>query len=131
VRPASSLSAVRPQMETGLVAMLRDEKVSDIARMYRLLGPVSGGIAAMRQCLGDYLYAVGMDAVVKVSEALGSCFAIDLLSPPQDQEKAQQPIPFVETLLDLKVVQLLRPHHVVDRAFFRRQRQTACLKVPS
>jgi cullin 3 len=68
---------------SGLVAMLKDDKVDDLNRMYNLLGRVSKGHELMRTVMGEFMKESGK-AVVESPDN-------------QDKEKS-----FVQSLLDLK-----------------------------
>ena len=43
------------QMDSGLVSMLRDDKLEDLSRMYTLFGRVANGHALMREVISAYI----------------------------------------------------------------------------
>lgn len=48
------------QMEnSGLISMLRDDKIEDLKRMYSLFGRVSGGLAIMRDLMSNDVREIG------------------------------------------------------------------------
>lgn len=42
-------------MDSGLVSMLRDDKLEDLSRMYTLFGRVANGHALMREVISAYI----------------------------------------------------------------------------
>jgi cullin 3 len=70
---------------SGLVSMLKDDKVEDLRRMYELFGlkGVSGGHQAMRDLMSAYVEQTGKDIIT-------------------DDEAAKNYLPLVKALLDLK-----------------------------
>eukprot|EP00741_Cyanophora_paradoxa_P016671 tig00020934_g16100.t1 len=68
---------------SGLVAMLKDDKIEDLARMYDLFRRVPQGLNTMRDVLGTHLRAVGKAVVT-------------------DEERLKDPVAFVTSLLELK-----------------------------
>lgn len=69
--------------QSGLVSMLKDDKIDDLARMYALLNRVAHGHSSMRKVMGDFIKEQGK-AIVE---------------DPENQERALQ---YVQMLLDLK-----------------------------
>lgn len=79
---------IMPQMKalvemenSGLVALLRDDKYEDLGRMYSLFKRVEGGLALVRTIMSDYIKETGKQLV-------------------QDPEKTKDPVEFVQKLLD-------------------------------
>jgi cullin 3 len=68
---------------SGMVSMLKDDKIEDLARMYNLLGRVGKGHQLMRQVLGNYVREVGKSIV----------------SDPDNHKKESS---YVQALLNLK-----------------------------
>jgi cullin 3 len=58
---------------SGLISMLRDDKIEDLKRMYLLFGRVSGGLAIMRDLMSNDVREIGK-AIVNDEEkvSLGS-----------------------------------------------------------
>lgn len=72
------------EMETsGCVAMLRDDKLGDLGRMYRLFAQVPGCLDIVRGCLKAYVTDLGKKLVT-------------------DSEEAKSPVEFVQRLLDMR-----------------------------
>uniref|UniRef100_A0A7S1C1S1 Cullin family profile domain-containing protein n=1 Tax=Bicosoecida sp. CB-2014 TaxID=1486930 RepID=A0A7S1C1S1_9STRA len=72
------------EMESsGLVAMLRDDKHADLARMYRLFNQVPGCADILRLALREYITGLGKQLVT-------------------DSEEAKSPVEFVQRLLDMR-----------------------------
>jgi len=44
---------------TGLVSMLRNDKVDDLSRMYKLFGRVSEGLEEMKKIISNHLFECG------------------------------------------------------------------------
>lgn len=65
---------------SGLIALMRMDKLEDLARMYSLFKRVDRGLDLMRQVLGDHLKETGRALV-------------------QDPERTKDPVDFVQTLL--------------------------------
>jgi len=68
---------------SGLVSLLRDDKLRDLARMHSLLKRVDGGLELMRKTMGKFLRESGKALVT-------------------DQERCKDPVEFVHTLLGEK-----------------------------
>lgn len=68
---------------SGLISMLRDDKIEDLKRMYSLFGRVSGGLAIMRDLMSNDVREIGKAIVM-------------------DEEKAKEQSTYVQSLLDLK-----------------------------
>jgi cullin 3 len=68
---------------SGLISMLRDDKIDDLKRMYNLFGRVSGGLAIMRDLMSNDVREIGKAIV-------------------NDEEKAKEGGTYVQSLLDLK-----------------------------
>ena len=68
---------------SGMVPLLRDDKLADLQRMYGLLRRVDGGLELMRNTMGGYLRETGRALVT-------------------DQERCKDPVEFVHTLLEEK-----------------------------
>ena len=68
---------------SGLVSMLRDDKVDDLHRMYLLFGRVANGLALMRDVMSNYLREVGKALVM-------------------DEERQKNVIDYVQAILDIK-----------------------------
>jgi len=79
---------------SGLIPMLRDDKVEDLSRMYNLLQKVEGGLDLMRTVLGNYVKECGIEIV-------------------KDEEKMKERGAFVQALLDLKA----KYDHLLQSAF--------------
>ncbi len=56
-------------VEVGLVPMLHDDALPDLALMYRLLSRVAGGLDALRDALASYVEGVGKELVTAESAA--------------------------------------------------------------
>lgn len=100
---------------SGLVPMLRDDKVEDLSRMYNLFQKVEGGLDLMRSVLGDFVKESGI-AVVK------------------DEENMKERGAFVQALLDLKSKydNLLHSSFKDDKAFrlvINKVKQTQTLQI--
>uniref|UniRef100_A0A7S4HWF0 Cullin family profile domain-containing protein n=1 Tax=Vannella robusta TaxID=1487602 RepID=A0A7S4HWF0_9EUKA len=85
---------------SGLVPMLRDDKVEDLSRMYNLFQKVDGGLELMRNVIGDFVKDTGI-AIVR------------------DEENMKERGALVQCLLDLKMKydNLLRLAFKEDKAF--------------
>lgn len=68
---------------SGLISMLRDDKIDDLKRMYSLFGRVPGGLALMRDMMSNDVKEIGKAIVT-------------------DEEKAKEQGTYVQSLLDLK-----------------------------
>jgi cullin 3 len=68
---------------SGLISMLRDDKMEDLKRMYQLFGRVSGGLQIMRDLMSNDVREIGKAIV-------------------NDEEKAKEGGTYVQSLLDLK-----------------------------
>lgn len=68
---------------SGLISMLRDDKIDDLKRMYSLFSRVSGGLAMMRDMMSNDVKEIGKAIVT-------------------DEEKAKEQGTYVQSLLDLK-----------------------------
>lgn len=72
------------EMESsGLVAMVRDDKLDDLRRMHRLLSRVPGCSDILRLALRDYITNIGKQLV-------------------KDSEESRSPVEFVQRLLDMR-----------------------------
>eukprot|EP01133_Synstelium_polycarpum_P018802 gene18802-22488_t len=70
-------------MESGLISMLKDDKVEDLRRMYNLFGRVPEGLNLMKEVISTHVREIGKDIVT-------------------DEEKAKEQGTFFQSLLDLK-----------------------------
>eukprot|EP01128_Nolandella_sp_AFSM9_P011645 TRINITY_DN848_c0_g1_i2.p1 TRINITY_DN848_c0_g1~~TRINITY_DN848_c0_g1_i2.p1 ORF type:complete len:657 (-),score=175.31 TRINITY_DN848_c0_g1_i2:466-2391(-) len=77
------LQTIIDMPESGMVHMLKDDKIDDLSRMYNLLNRVTHGHAAMRKCLENHVKEEGV-AIVK------------------NESMIAKPLTYVQTLLDLK-----------------------------
>jgi len=78
----SAQMKVLVEMEnSGLLALLRDDKTEDLSRMYHLLRRVEGGLTLMRTMTGDMIKETGKQLV-------------------QDPERCKDPVEFVQQLLE-------------------------------
>lgn len=68
---------------SGLVALLAEDRLTDLALMYRLFSEVSGGVALLKGVLCAYVKERGKAITT-------------------DEEKAKNPISFVQELIDLR-----------------------------
>ena len=68
---------------SGLVALLAEDRITDLALMYRLFSEVSGGISLLKGVLCAYVKERGKAITT-------------------DEEKAKNPISFVQELIDLR-----------------------------
>lgn len=68
---------------SGLVALLRDDKCEDLSRMYNLFKRVDGGLALIRTIMSDHIKETGRQIV-------------------QDPEKSKDPVEFVQKLLETR-----------------------------
>jgi cullin 3 len=68
---------------SGLVSMLRDDKIDDLKRMYNLFGRVANGHALMREIMSNYIKETGKALIM-------------------DEEKQKEHLVLVQKLLDLK-----------------------------
>lgn len=68
---------------SGLISMLRDDKIDDLKRMYSLYGRVPGGLMLMRDMMSNDVKEIGKAIVT-------------------DEEKAKELGTYVQSLLDLK-----------------------------
>jgi len=70
---------------SGLVAQLKDDKFEDLKRMFNLFkrGGVTGGLAAMREAMSEYLREAGKQLVM-------------------DPERSKEPVEYVQRLLEAK-----------------------------
>jgi cullin 3 len=68
---------------SGLISMLRDDKIEDLKRMYNLFGRVSNGHATMREMMSNYIKDTGKTLVM-------------------DEEKQKEHLQLIQSLLDLK-----------------------------
>lgn len=63
---------------SGLLALLRDDKSEDLQRMYHLLRRVEGGLALMRTMIADHIKETGKQ-LVQVSVSLFSWYPMHLM----------------------------------------------------
>eukprot|EP01112_Ceratiomyxa_fruticulosa_P003545 TRINITY_DN1386_c0_g1_i3.p1 TRINITY_DN1386_c0_g1~~TRINITY_DN1386_c0_g1_i3.p1 ORF type:complete len:747 (+),score=118.94 TRINITY_DN1386_c0_g1_i3:321-2561(+) len=68
---------------SGLISMLRDDKVEDLRRMYSLFTRIVSGLATMRDTMSNYVKEIGKELVT-------------------DEEKQKEQGTYVQQLLDLK-----------------------------
>jgi len=68
---------------SGIISMLRDDKIEDLKRMYNLFGRVSDGHKMMREFLSNYVRETGKTLIM-------------------DDEKQKDHLALVQSLLDLK-----------------------------
>ncbi|KYQ93604.1 cullin C [Tieghemostelium lacteum] len=68
---------------SGLISMLKDDKVEDLKRMYNLFNRVSDGLNTMKNVISEYVREIGRDIV-------------------SDEEKAKEEGTYFQSLLDLK-----------------------------
>jgi len=69
---------------SGLVIMMKEDKIAEIKKMYTLLSRVPGTLDFMRDCMGNYVKDNGMAIVAS-------------------EDAKDDPISFVQQILDLKV----------------------------
>jgi len=81
---------------SGMVTMLKDDRVEDLARMYRLLGKVQKGHAHMKNVFEDHVKEVGKEIV----------------NQPGNQTK-QKAVEYVKDLLTMKA----KYDHILLKAF--------------
>jgi len=77
------MKAIIEMNGSGLVNMLKDDKVDDLLRMYTLLGRVAHGHSSMRKVMGDHIKDEGKAIV-------------------EDTEMQERPLDYVQKLLELK-----------------------------
>lgn len=75
------MKALVEMENSGLVALLRDNKYEDLARMYTLFKRVDGGLNLLRTVMSDHIKETGKALVA-------------------DPEKGKDPVEFVQRLLD-------------------------------
>jgi cullin 3 len=68
---------------SGIISMLRDDKVEDLKRMYNLFGRVSNGHSLMREFLSNYIKETGKALIM-------------------DEEKQKDHLALIQALLDVK-----------------------------
>eukprot|EP01105_Mastigella_eilhardi_P010313 TRINITY_DN2407_c0_g2_i1.p1 TRINITY_DN2407_c0_g2~~TRINITY_DN2407_c0_g2_i1.p1 ORF type:complete len:748 (+),score=248.08 TRINITY_DN2407_c0_g2_i1:140-2383(+) len=92
---------------SGLVPMLRDDKIEDLCRMYALVGRVPNGLQSMRELL--------------VGHVAATCRAL-----VTDEDKQARPCEWVQALLDFrdKYERLLDDAFARDRTFAQALNQT-------
>lgn len=59
---------------SGLLTMLRDDKVEDLKRMYALFGRVSNGHALMREMMGNYVRETGKSLIMDEEKQVSPFF---------------------------------------------------------
>lgn len=93
---------------SGLLVMLRDDKVADLSRMYKLFSKVEGGLTCMKELMSEHIRACGKEIVT-------------------DEQNIKERGAFVQQLLDLKYkYDYLQKHafnmdktfqHTINKAF--------------
>eukprot|EP01119_Soliformovum_irregulare_P018177 TRINITY_DN5521_c0_g1_i1.p1 TRINITY_DN5521_c0_g1~~TRINITY_DN5521_c0_g1_i1.p1 ORF type:complete len:734 (+),score=232.83 TRINITY_DN5521_c0_g1_i1:107-2308(+) len=80
---AAHMRTLAEMEQSGVVAMLRDDKVEDLKRMYNLFGRVSQGHAIMRDIMSNYIRETGKTLIM-------------------DEEKLKEHLALIQTILDMK-----------------------------
>jgi len=80
---ANHMKTLAEMEQSGLVFMLRDDKVEDLKRMYNLFGRVSGGHQIMKDIISRHVREVGKGIIT-------------------DDEKSKDHLALVQSLLDMK-----------------------------
>eukprot|EP01038_Epipyxis_sp_PR26KG_P004921 gene4921-6884_t len=88
---------------TGLVFMLRDDKLDDLSRLFRLFQRVPQSLELLRESMGKYISKLGLEIV-------------------SNQENNKDPVQFVKLILDLKY----KFDTIINDAFLSEKK---CLKV--
>eukprot|EP00027_Filamoeba_sp_ATCC50430_P010543 CAMPEP_0168562902 /NCGR_PEP_ID=MMETSP0413-20121227/12379_1 /TAXON_ID=136452 /ORGANISM="Filamoeba nolandi, Strain NC-AS-23-1" /LENGTH=717 /DNA_ID=CAMNT_0008594377 /DNA_START=100 /DNA_END=2253 /DNA_ORIENTATION=+ len=68
---------------SGIISMLRDDKIEDLKRMYNLFGRVSNGHALMREVMSNFVKETGKALIM-------------------DEEKQKEHLTLIQSLLDMK-----------------------------
>ena len=68
---------------SGIISMLRDDKIEDLKRMYNLFGRVSNGHSIMREFMSNYIKETGKAILM-------------------DEEKQKEHLTLIQTILDIK-----------------------------
>eukprot|EP01114_Cavostelium_apophysatum_P003635 TRINITY_DN1368_c0_g1_i2.p1 TRINITY_DN1368_c0_g1~~TRINITY_DN1368_c0_g1_i2.p1 ORF type:complete len:736 (-),score=233.08 TRINITY_DN1368_c0_g1_i2:74-2281(-) len=80
---ATHMKTLAEMEASGIISMLRDDKVEDLKRMYNLFGRVTNGHSTMRDMMSHYVRDTGKSLI-------------------NDEEKQKDHISLVQSLLDLK-----------------------------
>lgn len=96
---------------SGIISMLRDNKIEDLKRMYNLFGRVSEGHLTMRSHLSDYVRETGKALIT-------------------DEEKQKDHLVLIQNLLDLKEKydKILSGAFNNDKQFSQTLNQVNCLQ---
>ncbi|KXZ56311.1 hypothetical protein GPECTOR_1g274 [Gonium pectorale] len=79
----SQMTALLEMENSGLIALLRDDKYEDLARLYGLMRRVDNGLATVRNMLCEHVKEVGRALVT-------------------DPERTKDPVEYVQALLDMR-----------------------------
>jgi len=80
---------------SGLISMLKEDKIEDLKRMYNLFNRVSDGLNLMKEVISNYVREIGKEIVM-------------------DEEKTKEQGTFFQSLLDLKD----KYDHLLQYAFY-------------
>ncbi|MEW5303513.1 MAG: hypothetical protein WDW36_006197 [Sanguina aurantia] len=79
----NQMQALIHKENSGLIALLRDDKSEDLSRMYNLFKRVEGGLTLIRTIMSEHVKTAGKALV-------------------QDPERTKDPVEFVQSLLDMR-----------------------------
>ena len=80
---ATHLKTLIEMEHSGIISMLRDDKIEDLKRMYNLFGRVSNGHSIMREFMSNYIKETGKAILM-------------------DEEKQKEHLTLIQTILDIK-----------------------------
>ncbi|RIB05755.1 Cullin [Gigaspora rosea] len=96
------LKTVIEMENSGLIPMLRNEKMDDLGRMYKLFGRVIKGHEEMKTAISNYIRELGKDINETVSNSASTATAGESHTAGDRQTGTSVAIRWVQDVLDLK-----------------------------